>query len=278
MSGALAAVVTAVGTEGFDASLLGWLSRCLHFDSCGVMEYSADRPPHRRLHRFEPARRSVPEDAYVNGPYVLDPIYQLYQAGAASGLYPLRHIAPDDFEASEYFKVFYSRTDVGDDVSLLHRRQDGSAVVVFLERREKAAAFSPADLVALGLVEPVVQALLAQHDAHRRLKPASHDETLAHAKVQATLADFGRSQLTDREREVLYFMISGYSAALTANRLAVAEGTVKNHRKAIHRKLDVGSQAELFALFLQCIPYAQPGKGADPLLVYQSKPVRRQTG
>jgi hypothetical protein len=49
---------------------------------------------------------------------------------------------------------------------------------------------------------------------------------------------------------------------------------VKNHRKAIHRKLDVGSQAELFALFLQCIPYAQPGNTVDPLLAYQSKPAR----
>jgi hypothetical protein len=61
---------------------------------------------------------------------------------------------------------------------------------------------------------------------------------------------------------------------LTAEKLAVAEGTVKNHRKAIHRKLDVGSQAELFALFLQCIPYAQPGNTVDPLLAYQSKPAR----
>jgi DNA-binding CsgD family transcriptional regulator len=272
MADALAGVMAHVGTEAFDANLMAWLARCLTFDSCGVIEFFTDRPPHRRLHRFDKARRKAPEDAYVQGPYVLDPIYQLYQGGAANGLYPLRHIAPDDFEASEYFKVFYSRTDVGDDVSLLHRKPDGSAVMVFLERREQAPAFSQADLLALGLVEPVVHALLAQHEAHRRLKPASHDEALAHAKVQAALADFGSSHLTDREREVLFYMISGYSSALTAEKLAVAEGTVKNHRKAIHRKLDVGSQAELFALFLQCIPYAQPGKTVDPLLAYHSKP------
>jgi DNA-binding CsgD family transcriptional regulator len=275
MADELAGVIAHVGTEAFDTSLMAWLARCLRFDSCGVTEFFNDRPPHCRLHRFDRGRRRAPEDAYVHGPYVLDPIYQLYQGGAGNGLYPLRRIAPDDFEASEYFKVFYSRTDVGDDVSLLHRRPDGSAVMVFLERREQAPAFSQADLFALELVEPVLHALLAQHETHRQLKPASHDEALAHAKVQAALADFGSAHLTDREREVLFYMISGYSSALTAEKLAVAEGTVKNHRKAIHRKLDVGSQAELFALFLQCIPYAQPGKAVDPLMAYQSKPANR---
>lgn len=275
MAEALAGVMAQVGNEAFDDSLMAWLARCLNFDSCGVIEFFTDRPPYRRLHRFDKTRRKAPEDAYVQGPYVLDPIYQLFQGGATNGLYPLSRIAPDDFEASEYFKVFYSRTDVGDDVSLLHRRPDGSAVMLFLERKEQAPAFSQADLLALELVEPVVHALLTQHEAHRRLKPASLDETLAHAKVQAALASFGSSQLTVREREVLFYMISGYSSALTAEKLAVAEGTVKNHRKAIHRKLDVGSQAELFALFLQCIPYAQPGKTVDPLLAYQSKPAHR---
>jgi len=275
MADALAGVMAHVGTEAFDANLMAWLARCLSFDSCGVIEFFTDRPPHRRLHRFDKARRKAPEDAYEQGPYVLDPVYQLYQGGAGNGLYPLRRIAPDDFETSEYFNVFHSRTDVGDEVSLLHRRPDGGAVMVFLERREQAPAFSHADLLALGLVEPVVHALLAQHEAHRRLKPASHDEALAHAKLQAALADFGSSHLTDREREVLFYMMSGYSSALTAEKLAVAEGTVKNHRKAIHRKLDVGSQAELFALFLQCIPYAQPGKTVDPLLAYHSKPAHK---
>ena len=278
MTEVLSAVMAQVGAEGFDTSLMAWLARCLKFDSCGVIEFFTDRRPHRRLHRFDKSRREAPEDAYVQGPYVLDPIYQLYQSGAPNGLYPLRRIAPDDFEASEYFKVFYSRTDVGDDVSLLHRRPDGSAVMLFLERREQAPAFSQADLLALELVEPVVHVLMTQHEAHRRPKPASHDEALAHAKVQAALADFGSSHLTDREREVLFYMISGYSSALTAERLAVAEGTVKNHRKAIHRKLDVGSQAELFALFLQCIPYAQPGKTVDPLLAYHSKPAQKPNG
>jgi DNA-binding CsgD family transcriptional regulator len=80
--------------------------------------------------------------------------------------------------------------------------------------------------------------------------------------------------LTERERQILFHMLGGYSSALTASRLGVAEGTVKNHRKAVHRKLDVGSQAELFSLFINCIPYASADGDIDPLSIYQSHPAR----
>jgi DNA-binding CsgD family transcriptional regulator len=88
------------------------------------------------------------------------------------------------------------------------------------------------------------------------------------------MANFARTLLTERERQILFHMLGGYSAALTAARLGVAEGTVKNHRKAVHRKLDVGSQAELFSLFINCIPYAAAEGETDPLATYQSRPQR----
>jgi hypothetical protein len=47
------------------------------------------------------------------------------------------------------------------------------------------------------------------------------------------------------------------------------EGTIKIQRKSIHRKLEIVSQAELFALFIRCIPYAEPGKQRDPLEAYR---------
>ena len=43
-------------------------------------------------------------------------------------------------------------------------------------------------------------------------------------------------------------------------------------RRNIHQKLDITSQAELLALFVQCIPLADPDTGADPLVVFQSRP------
>ena len=64
-------------------------------------------------------------------------------------------------------------------------------------------------------------------------------------------------------------MLSGYSSEQTAERLNTAEGTIRNQRKSIHRKLETGSQAELFSLFIQCIPFAEPDSDVDPLVRFQ---------
>ena len=269
---ALARAAQAVGGDEFDGALVDLLSNWIAIDSCGVMEFFVDRPPRQRLHRFDFQRRVVPQDAYLNGPYALDPLYRLYLAGAASGIYPMRDIAPDDFFTTEYYRTFYALTGVADDVNLLVRRLDGSATVLFIERGSAERSFSDTDMHALRMAWPLLQALLGQHERLAAHAPASSAETQTHAQVRQTLAHFGRSQLTERERQILMYTLSGHSAALTAHKLGVAEGTVKNHRKAIHRKLDVGSQAELFSLFIHCIPYASTEGDGDPLEVYQRRP------
>jgi DNA-binding CsgD family transcriptional regulator len=276
MAQRLANATAAIGGPHFEAALLALMRGVCSFDTCGVMDYFCDRPPNQRLHEVDRATRKLPNNAYLSGPYVLDPMYQQFQAGAPDGVYPLAAMAPDNFEASEYFQVFYAHIGVCDDINLMHRHADGSASVVFIERRVGTARFSPADLLAVQLIWPLVRELLAQHARLAAAQPASMSDALTHRKVQHTLDNFGRSLLTERERQILFHMLGGYSAALTAQRLGVAEGTVKNHRKAVHRKLNVGSQAELFSLFINCIPYAdaQAEQASDPLEAYQSRPRR----
>jgi DNA-binding CsgD family transcriptional regulator len=274
----LAAATAAIGGHAFDAALIALLRGICQFDTCGVMDYHSDRPPHQRLHEVDESLRAVPHDAYPSGPYALDPMYRQYLAGAPDGLYPLASIAPDDFEASEYHHIFYAHIGICDEVNLMCRHASGSTTVAFIERRVGAPRFAPSDMLALELAWPLLRELLNVHDRHRAVQPASASEALTHRQVQRTLAHFGRSLLTERERQILFHMLGGYSSTLTAQRLGVAEGTVKNHRKAVHRKLDVGSQAELFSLFINCIPYAGIGAAddpTDPLAVYQSRPGKR---
>ena len=68
-------------------------------------------------------------------------------------------------------------------------------------------------------------------------------------------------------------MASRAADSLTAQRLATTEGTIKIHRRNIYRKLDIGSQAELFSLFINCIQFALPEAPVDPLQTYQSAPL-----
>ncbi|MGV3482747.1 MAG: helix-turn-helix transcriptional regulator [Sphingobium sp.] len=54
--------------------------------------------------------------------------------------------------------------------------------------------------------------------------------------------------LSPREREVCALLLDGCSTEAIALRLGISRHTVKDHRKSIFRKLDIGTLAELFAL------------------------------
>lgn len=268
---ALARTLDALGTPPFFDAMLDFLGAACAMQAGGVMAFFRHRRPRRFVHRFDAISRSLPEDRYLEGPYALDPAYQHFLRGAATGVHPLGAIAPDDFFTSEYYRQFHSRIGVSDAVDVLWRLDDDTAWVFFLERGTGAPPFSEDDLAALRGWLPVVAAACTRHHALTQDVPSAEADALTHRRVEHTISNFGRSLLTKREREVLFHMLSGYSAALTAERLATTEGTIKIHRKNIHRKLDIGSQAELFSLFIQCIPFAVPGEETDPLEAYQKQ-------
>lgn len=257
--------------EWFDA-VLDLLCEVGVADSGGALLLYRHQRPRRIIHRFNAEERQLPEDAFLCGPYALDPTYQLFLQGCPTGLYRLHDIAPDDFYDSEYHRVFYSQIGISDSVDLLWRVDDDTALNFFVERRVSQPGFQDADIIALRTVAPLVFAAAQKHGQLTATTVSADSEGLAHRKVQSTIENFASSLLTRREREVLFYMISGYSSALTARKLDTTEGTVKVHRRSIHRKLDIGSQAELFSLFINCIPFATPDGTADPLQTYQRAP------
>ena len=58
------------------------------------------------------------------------------------------------------------------------------------------------------------------------------------------------AQLTERERQVALKMLHGYPVIETARRLGLSQGTVKNDRLSIYRKLDITTERELFGQFI----------------------------
>ena len=52
-------------------------------------------------------------------------------------------------------------------------------------------------------------------------------------------------ELSQREREVLAHLVAGSRVPTIADKLFISPNTVRNHLKAIYRKLDVSSQTEL---------------------------------
>jgi DNA-binding NarL/FixJ family response regulator len=81
----------------------------------------------------------------------------------------------------------------------------------------------------------LVEAIRAVHGGHHHIPPA----------VAATLAErMHRSELTPRELDVLAAIASGLSNKRIADRLAIAEGTVKIHVTNILSKLAVADRTE----------------------------------
>jgi DNA-binding CsgD family transcriptional regulator len=68
-------------------------------------------------------------------------------------------------------------------------------------------------------------------------------------------------QLSDAQRRVLDLLLRGRSEKAVAAKLKLSRHTVHNHVKEIYRRFDVGSRAELLALFVSESKYGtKPGQ------------------
>ncbi len=271
----LAAVTGSVGQPEFYAAVVSFLRSLIDAEVGIALQYSIDkRPQYVTIQAAAALRRGAREAVYIDGPYVLDPVYQMFQRGQPDGAYPMSAYVPDDFYESEFYQCFFRNTRLVDTIDVLWRIDARGSMAVCLGREEGTPPFAEAELALVRHVLPLLFAAMRRH--HEIAAPTAHDEddSLVHRKVESTMANFGSSLLTKREREVVFYMLSGYSSEQTAERLNTAEGTIRNQRKSIHRKLETGSQAELFSLFIQCIPFAEPDTDVDPLVRFQG-PVAR---
>ncbi|MFI0374194.1 LuxR C-terminal-related transcriptional regulator [Actinomadura sp. 1N219] len=112
--------------------------------------------------------------------------------------------------------------------------------------------------------------LAAAHAGATRLVPHSRG---LHALVEAVLEGPapvdrhpGPAVLTDRDRQVLSLISTGFSVREMASLIGVSEATVQNHKRRIFAKLDVHSQTHVVARaarmgLLQTPPYTGPAPG-----------------
>jgi DNA-binding CsgD family transcriptional regulator len=68
---------------------------------------------------------------------------------------------------------------------------------------------------------------------------------------------FLAGRLTRREADILHLILAGHDNSGIAQRLGILEGTIRNHRKRLYRKLGIHAERDLFSLLLAHI--AQTG-------------------
>jgi DNA-binding NarL/FixJ family response regulator len=76
------------------------------------------------------------------------------------------------------------------------------------------------------------------------------DRVRARGRSRA-VADAPEVNLTQRESEVLSFLVGGHSYASIATALGIRPGTVHTHVKNVYRKLEVASKAEAVAVAIR---------------------------
>ncbi|AXI49053.1 helix-turn-helix transcriptional regulator [Sulfitobacter sp. SK012] len=226
------------------------LQSIVEFDFTVVFGYVGNARPLALYDDFSPDRRVMHVDDYQEGPYLLDPFYLAATGDVEAGPWRLKEIAPDRFYQGEYFRNYYARTGLAEEVGFLVDVHENLTIVVSLMR--KTRKFSKSEMKTLKAVWPVINAACRRHwrdtaiEAPDQLSPADTNIERAFLKI-------GEGVLTPREREVVELTLRGHSADALGKLLGISSGTVRIHRRNIYAKLRISSQGELFSTFISAI-------------------------
>ncbi len=257
--------------EDFPRYLVGTINQLVDVEAVLLVLERRDEIPTLLYDVGIPAeQRKKHIDNYFSGAYLLDPFCLAVAEGLAPGFYHLSEIAPDDFYQSDYYRTYYKEASLVDDAYFVVEPRDGIKLSIAVGRHGDHPPFSARELELLRLMNPVVQGavlrywqlLLEQRDLPEQSVPGMRTQ------VESAFNNFGRSVLTEREREVAHLLLRGHSSKSAGQKLGISPDTVQMHRKNLYAKLDLSSQSELFSLFISALSYAGGQPDTDPLEEY----------
>ncbi|WP_424978234.1 response regulator transcription factor [Leisingera sp. S232] len=244
---AMTGLAETVATERFPGALRQVLSQCCSFDSMVISRYAGTQPPVPLYQDLDELQAAITVEFYASGPYLLDPLYQACRNGCTPGAYRLLDLAPEAFYRSEYYRAFYRKISISDEIGILV--QDGAEnwLIVSLACFARQQRFSAADTDRLNAAFDLISASVLRQWGQEEAAPNGAQAPDWEDRMQT----FGSGVLSPREREVVQLILQGHSSPSAAACLGIAEGTVKVHRHHAYTKLGIGSQAELFSLAIR---------------------------
>lgn len=272
-SNACARLISCLGEPSFPAQLASELLQLCDAEDTTVLVYEDGKLPSVAYSSPTPQTGASTLDAYVKGPFLLDPYYRKAAYDGEFGVFRLADLAPSGFKESEYYRSWYRNCGFKDECGLLIAIGSGRFVNVALGMLTEGKRFGKKQETLLRDLFPSIEALCVHHWRQRGETTPSID---LRSKLHNGLANFGSSVLTRREQEVTELVLLGNSTRLIAEKLGISSETVKLHRKHAYAKLDVSSQAELFYLFMEALAYSLDTGDTDPLKIYNSKPAKTQ--
>ncbi len=251
----IARLMGAAGTDGFGAALDALARRQAAFDMSVLLVYSPRRRP-VLIHDGYTDRISQPAlDAYLDHAYLLGPFYVASVGGHPPGLWRMGDLAPDSFFASGFMTapdvhpcISTEAGTLAEEVGFLIPLQDGVTATYSLMRVVQGQGFSPAEFEALRAIEPILRRSIADEWSLRQ--PPQNQGICAGQDMETLFAALFSDCLTVTQRRVVSLLLRGHSALSIAMTMGISEGTAKNHRANIYKRLNISSQGELFRLFI----------------------------
>ncbi|MGD9476092.1 helix-turn-helix transcriptional regulator [Shinella sp. G-2] len=233
-------------------TLLSMTRALVRFDYMVIFAYRDKARPIHLFSTFEPEDYKLFVTLYQTGPYLLDPFYHAARADRA-GVMRMRELAPDRFFSSEYYRTFYSQTQLAEEVGFFVPTRDGVTVVVSLMRREKTGAFPATEFGLLSDAEPFMSAFVRHAWGNLAGRFAEMVQGRGRRSEPVSAADrvWRRLNLTDRESSIVELVLQGHSSESIGLKLDISTGTVKVHRRNVYRKLGISSQIQLLSIYLK---------------------------
>ncbi len=253
---AIAETIKCLDSSLFAGKLVNLIKMIAPFDHCVMFAYFGQSRPLDLFDDFPPNKRRVFVTDYQAGPYLLDPFYLKCMEGSAEGLHRLKDFAPDRFYQGEYFRSYYVQTGLTEELGYFIPLPGNVTAVISLMRSGNSPQFSNREFRDLKGCEPIISALSCRHwrelTSHFSQKSSRRDlQKYYSTGIDFAFNSFGKDLLTNREREIVEYVLKGYSSQAIGKTLAIAPGTVRIHRKNIYAKLGINSQGELFSRFIE---------------------------
>lgn len=102
----------------------------------------------------------------------------------------------------------------------------------------------------LTALEPLIRQAIRAHWRH--VEPRGRSTRLDDL-METAFGSFCKDRLTYQQRRIVQLILRGHSNLSIGEIISVTEGTVKIHRQNIYKRLNISSQQELFALFVESI-------------------------
>jgi len=252
--------------------LLDSIGSIIGFKFALAVVHLPDSPP---VHLADTFTRPLEKQAlshYLDNTYILNPVYNAYKKGLKEGVYRMRDLAPDHYFSSDYYHQFKAHALAGEEIGyktygwptgmeellITIDLPEGKMGEISLSRASSDGGFDDVDLQKIEQIAPLIAAMYRRlwQQVHRKDKPQGFepkDSVTGELLLKSGKSILGDGCLSRRESEIAHMILQGHSSQSISLHLNISLTTVKTHRRNIYIKLNISTQQELFAAFLNAL-------------------------